>query len=185
VGRGTGLGLSTVLGIAKGHGGFVKAYSEPGRGSTFVVYLPATPEVAPEAVDRKETPLPHGRGELVLVVDDEEPIRQLTREILERKGYTAVTAVDGTDALALFSKWQDKIKVVLTDVSMPGMDGVALVRLLRKMEPGLKVIAASGRGSGGRATEFKALGINRFLTKPYATEELMAALHELLKPNQI
>ena len=183
LGRGTGLGLSTVLGIAKGHGGFVKVFSEPRRGSTFAVYLPATPGVAAAAEDQKEAPLPRGEGELVLVVDDEEPIRELTREILERNGYKALTAVDGTEAVALFSRWQGKIKVVLTDVSMPGMDGVALVRALRKMDPGVKVIAASGRGSGGKATEFSALGISKFLTKPYAAEHLMMALHELLTPN--
>src|SRR5207244_209039 len=118
------------------------------------------------------------------VVDDEEPIRELTREILERNGYKALTAVDGAEAVALFSRWQGKVKVVLTDVSMPGMDGVALVQALRKIEPGVKVIAASGRGSGGRGADLKAVGINKFLTKPYAAEKLMAVLHELLTSKQ-
>ena len=116
-------------------------------------------------------------------MDDEEPIRELTREILERNGYTALTAVDGTEALALVAKWSGKIAVVLTDVSMPVMDGVALVRVLRKIEPGVKVIAASGRGSGGKVTELKRLGIHTFLTKPYTAENLMKVLHELLASN--
>src|SRR5439155_7766828 len=165
-----------------GHGGFVKAYSELARGSTFAVYLPATPEAPAAAEARKEAPLPGGQGELVLVVDDEEPIRELTREILERNGYTALTAVDGTEALALVAKWSGKIGVVLTDVSMPVMDGVALIGALSKMEPGVKVIAASGRGSGEKPTDWKAVGIDTFLAKPYTAENLIAALHDLLAP---
>src|SRR5205814_6672650 len=113
LGRGTGLGLSTVLDIVKGHGGFVKVYSERGRGSMFAVYLPATPEATAEAENPEQVRLPRGQNELVLVVDDEEAIRELTRQILERNGYKALTAVDGTEAVALFSRWQGKIKVVL------------------------------------------------------------------------
>ena len=180
VGKGTGLGLSTVLGIVKGHGGFVKIYSEPGRGSTVAVYLPAIPEGVEPGAAPKADALPCGQGELILVVDDERPILELTRKILERHGYQALTANDGTEALSLFAQWQGKIRVVLTDVSMPVMDGVALVRVLRKMEPELNVIAASGRGSGGKASDLKTLGINKFLTKPYAAEKLMMALQELL-----
>ena len=180
--RGSGLGLSTVLVIAKGHGGFVKVQSEVGRGSTFAVYLPARPESAVTAETRQEAPLPGGQGELVLVVDDEQPIREMTREILERNGYAALTAVDGKEALALFEKWRGKIRVVLTDVSMPGMDGVALIGVLSKMEPGVKVIAASGRGSGEKPTEWKAVGIDTFLAKPYTAETLITALHDLLAP---
>ena len=175
-GHGTGLGLSTVLGIAKGHGGFVKVYSEPGRGSAFNVYLPAAPEaIAPEAA-KKTDALPRGQGELILVVDDEKPILEMTQKVLERHGYQVLTAGDGTEALALFAQLREKIRVVLTDVSMPVMDGVALVRVLRKMEPGLNVIAASGRGSGGKASDMKVLGIEKFLAKPYAAEKLMKAL---------
>jgi CheY-like chemotaxis protein len=128
--------------------------------------------------------MPDGQGELILVVDDEEPILELTRKTLERHGYTTLTARDGTEALALFAQWRGKIRAVLTDVSMPVMDGIALVRVLRKMEPGLIVIAASGRGSDGKASELKTLGIHKFLTKPYAAEKLMLALQELLPHQQ-
>ncbi len=183
-GRGTGLGLSTVLAIAKGHGGFVKVCSEVGRGSTFAVYLPATPQSPAAAEIQKEGPPPGGRGELVLVVDDEQPIREMTREILERNGYKVLTALDGTEALALFSKWRGQIGVVLTDVSMPVMDGVTLVRTLTKMKPRVKVIAASGRGSGGDSNELKGLGIDAFLAKPYTTESLVTALHDVLASKQ-
>ncbi len=101
-------------------------------------------------------------------------------KLLELHGFQALTAADGAEALALFAQLREKIRVVLTDVSMPVMDGVARARVLRRMSPGLNVIAASGRGSGGKSAEMKALGVETFLVKPYTTEKLMKALHELL-----
>jgi len=180
VGQGSGLGLSTVLGIARGHGGFVKVYSEPGQGTTFAAYLPAAPEASVAETRPKPEIVPRGQGECILVVDDEKPLLEMTQKVLERQGYEVLTASEGTEALALFAPRRDKIQVVLTDVSMPVMDGVSLVRILKKMEPGLNVIAASGRGSGGKASDLKALGVEKFLAKPYAAEKLMLTLHELL-----
>ncbi|MGH8752081.1 MAG: AAA family ATPase, partial [Burkholderiales bacterium] len=143
IGRGTGLGLSTAVGIVKGHGGFFTVYSEPGKGSKFKVYLPALQSsAAREAEEKRE--LPAGNGELILVIDDEGAIREVTKTTLEAHGYQVLTAGDGTEALALYAKRNDAIKVVLTDLMMPYMDGAATVRALEKMNPQVKIILSSG-----------------------------------------
>lgn len=178
-GKGTGLGLSTVLGIVKSHKGFMRVLSEAGQGTTFEVYLPAT-RIA-EARSAESEPMTGllGRGELILVVDDEAPICQMTQTILESRGYRAVTARNGAEALALYALRRDEVQVVLTDVMMPVMDGLALIRALRQLNPALKIIAASGLTSGGNQEELESLGVATFLTKPYVAEHLLAALQAL------
>jgi PAS domain S-box-containing protein len=183
LGRGTGLGLSTVIGIAMGHGGFVTVESEVGRGTTFRVYLPAMID-APETVKESETTtVPLGNGELLLIVDDEKLILQVARELLEGHGYQVVTAGDAPEALAIFALRKDEIKLVLTDLAMPLMDGIALIRTLQKMKPNVCVIASTGRGSLEQGVhELPGLHVRACLTKPYNKEMLLTTLHDALSP---
>jgi two-component system, cell cycle sensor histidine kinase and response regulator CckA len=179
--KGTGLGLSTAMTIVKSHGGFINVYSELHRGSQFAVYLPALD--IPGTIDSAaaQTDLPLGNGELILVVDDEESIREITRGTLETFGYTVLTASDGTEALALYADKKNEIAVVLTDMVMPFMDGPATIRALQRMNPKVRIIAASGLGTGHRAGEGTLEGVSVFLNKPYTAEKLLRTLADVLR----
>lgn len=179
--KGTGLGLSTALTIVKSHGGFINVYSELHRGSQFSIYLPAieTAEAAESGALKVDLPL--GNGELVLVVDDEESIREITRGTLETFGYNVLIANDGTEALAIYADKKNEIAVVLTDMVMPFMDGPATIRALQRMNPKVKIIAASGLGAAQRAGEGALEGVSVFLTKPYTAEKLLKTLAQVLK----
>src|SRR5919112_105551 len=180
VGKGTGLGLSTALTIVRSHGGFINVYSEPRRGTQFAVYLPAV-EAAAEAGARLQSDLPVGRGELILVVDDEDSIRQITKATLETFGYRVVTASDGTEAVGLYAQHRDEVAGVITDMMMPFMDGPSTIRALQKMNPQVRIIAASGLGGQDKAAEATAAGVQLFLPKPYTAEKLLKALAQLLR----
>jgi CheY-like chemotaxis protein len=181
VGKGTGLGLSTVMGIVKSHGGFVKVYSQFGKGSTFKVHLPANPDGTPGSQPaEKRPPVPSGNGEWILLVDDEPAIRKVTAKTLKRNGYNVFTAADGVQALSIYVEHINEIRVVLTDVLMPHMDGVALIRVLNKLNPDARVIASTGQGDDSLLSELKQTGIKAFLQKPYATQNLLATLHEAI-----
>ncbi|HWC77775.1 MAG TPA: ATP-binding protein, partial [Blastocatellia bacterium] len=174
-GTGTGLGLSTALGIVKGHGGFITVYSEAGQGTQFKIHIPAAETPFTAQADSSAS-VPIGHGELILVVDDEIAIREITKGTLEAHGYRALTAADGTEALALYANRRDEIEVVLTDLMMPYMDGAATIRALRKMNPNVRIIASSGLNENSRAIE----GVKMFLPKPYTAETLLNALAEAL-----
>jgi signal transduction histidine kinase/ActR/RegA family two-component response regulator len=180
-GKGTGLGLSTSLGIVRSHGGFISVYSEPGAGALFKVYLPAL-DVGAEAAEREELPEPPaGDGELIMVVDDEEPIRRVTRGMLEAFGYRVVTASDGGEACALYRRKRDEISAVLTDMMMPVMDGAAVIAELRRLNPLLPIIASSGLTEAGKEDQALSLGAQKFLSKPYTAASLLWALRESLR----
>lgn len=177
-GKGTGLGLSTVYSIVKSHGGFVTVYSEMGHGTTFRIYLPAAEGAAEPVVrDGEQADLPRADGERVLLVDDEEWVREATREALEQVGYSVTTAVDGNDALAIFEQREGRFDAIVTDIMMPGMDGIELIRRIKKQRPKTPIIAASGLSSerGQAATD---AGAAVALAKPYRFERLATALHE-------
>ena len=177
-GKGTGLGLSTALGIVKGHGGFINVYSEAGRGTQFKIYLPAAE--TPFTVQAESSAfLPLGRGELILVVDDEIAIREITKGTLEAYGYRALTAADGTEAVALYAQHKDEIRLVLTDLMMPYMDGPVTIRALQKLNPHVMIIASSGLAENSKMAELNG-GVQRFLPKPYTAQKLLTTLNELL-----
>jgi PAS domain S-box-containing protein len=179
--KGTGLGLSTALTIVKSHGGFINVYSELHKGSQFTIYLPALDAPGLAEGEKTQTDLPAGNGELVLVVDDEESIREITRGTLETFGYKVMTASDGTEALAIYADHKNEIEVVLTDMVMPFMDGSATIRALQRMNPAVRIIAASGLGTGQRAGEGALEGVSVFLNKPYTAERLLKTLAQVLR----
>jgi light-regulated signal transduction histidine kinase (bacteriophytochrome)/CheY-like chemotaxis protein len=179
--KGTGLGLSTVLAIVRSHEGIINVYSEPGKGTTLKVYLPAM-ESSPEI--RKEAPtepnLPRGHGETVLLVDDEASIRTITGQALQTYGYRVLTAIDGVDAVAVYVQHRHEIGVVLIDMNMPGMDGPTAIRALMKINPKIKIIAASGLNANESVAKAAGAGVKHFLTKPYTTETLLTTIRALL-----
>jgi CheY-like chemotaxis protein len=179
-GKGTGLGLSTALTIVRSHGGFVNVYSEVGKGTQFAICLPAIELGAAVQEETKRPELPVGHGELVLVVDDEEAIREITKGTLETFGYKVLTASDGTEAVALYAAHKQDVRVVLTDMMMPFMDGPATIRALQKLDPQVKIIAASGLAANEKAAEAASAGVKTFLPKPYTAEKLLTALAKIL-----
>jgi CheY-like chemotaxis protein len=178
LGKGTGLGLSTVLGIVKSHEGFLDVRSKVGKGSTFEVFLPvADVSPAPMILEEKAESV-GGRGQVVLIVDDEVAVRKTTEIMLSHHGYRTMTAADGVEALAIYAERGGSIDAVFTDVMMPLVDGVALSRALRKMNPEVRIIAATGAAEESRKQELKALNVSRVLGKPFTTGALLAALEE-------
>ena len=178
VGRGTGLGLSTVLGIVKNHGGFLQVLSEVDKGTQFKVYLPAAETIATQP--SAEAQLPRGNGELILVVDDEATVQQITQDSLAAYNYRTLVAGDGIEAIALYAEHRQEISAVLMDLMMPNMDGLTAIRTLQKMNPQVKIIATSGLTANTQQV-FSA-GARAFLAKPYTAKELLQALSALMVP---
>jgi hypothetical protein len=177
LGKGTGIGLSTVIGIVKSHGGFVQVHSEVGKGSQFQVFLPAIETTETPQLSEGFPALPGGKGELILVVDDEAAIREITKESLETYAYKVLTASDGIEAIALYAQHRQEIAVVLIDMMMPSMDGPTTIRLLQKMNPKVKIIAVSGLSSNYQFVRGEVIGIKAFLAKPYTAKELLKTIH--------
>jgi hypothetical protein len=179
VGKGTGLGLSTVIGIIKSHQGFVTVSSKLGKGAQFKIFLPAVEDTSdyPEA----EFDLPAGKGELILVVDDEAPIREIAKNSLKTYNYRVLTANDGVEAIALYAQHKDDIRLVLVDMMMPLLDGANTIRALHKLNPHIKIVGSSGLVPNLPLPEVSMAGAQAFLPKPYTTQELLQTLHHLLQ----
>jgi PAS domain S-box-containing protein len=180
--KGTGLGLSTVIGIVKSHGGFVRVYSVPGQGTTFAIYLPAAGAGTGDTslLTKVETTF-RGNGETILVVDDEAAVRAVTRAVLTALNFKVLTASDGTAALIQVADKRAELRAVITDLHMPHMDGLAFVRVLKGRLPQTGIIIASGRLDEPEADEFKKLGVNAALEKPFTQEKLVEALKTIFQ----
>ncbi len=178
-GRGTGLGLSLAFGVAKNHGGFIHVDSEPGKGSTFKVYLPVSKKV----LSQESAPenIPEGGGELILIIDDEELICNLVKDILEQHGYRTVIALNGEEALHLFSRYEDEISGIILDLIMPGINGFEVCREFNKINPDIPILVSTGYSQDSKANELLKNGMNSFIQKPYQVHQLLWKVEDILK----
>jgi CheY-like chemotaxis protein len=180
IGKGTGLGLSTALGIVESHGGFLNVTSDVRTGTLFEVFLPIAAGLQQQAPVEEAAVALTGNGEKILVVDDETGLRSVAEMTLQRNGYITIGAGDGAEAIAIYARQISDIDLVLTDVMMPVMDGVALIHALRRITPDVRIVASSGQGDEARRAELKALGVETLLMKPYNSPKLLTAVHGAL-----
>ena len=181
VGKGTGLGLASVYGIVKSHQGQIDCASRPGQGAVFRIYLPALPADAasPSAEIPRDEAIPGG-AEAVLLVDDEEALRQVSAEFLESMGYRVTVAGSGEEALDIYRSRDGGLDLVIMDLSMPGMGGHQALKELLSINPALKVIIASGYTAGGRVRDTLEQGAAGYITKPYRRAELLQTVRSVL-----
>lgn len=180
VGKGTGLGLSTVMGIVQNHGGRVAVESTAEHGSAFRVYLPRAASAESVSPVIGEWSGQSGQNELILVVDDERSIRETTRIALQQEGYQVKVAVNGKDAIELYQISAGEIRLVLTDIMMPELSGIGLIRFLRAHDPTLPIVAMSGLGEGEFSDELKELAVEDVLMKPCPLPTLLETLRRRL-----
>ena len=180
LGKGTGLGLSTVLGIVRGHEGFVRVHSRLGQGTTFDLYFPASPKTEAASTPNPEALPPQGQGELILVVDDEESVRNSVRHALEAHGYRVVTAAHGAEGLAVFSQHRAQVRAVVSDMMMPVMDGPEMINALRALDPDLLILGMSGLPERTGVKGYEHVELAGLLVKPFPGKELLRVLHAAL-----
>ncbi len=178
---GTGLGLSTAMGLVKGHGGFLQVQSKMGEGTTFTVHIPAEPAAVGATPPSTPEEAFVGHGELIMLVDDEVTILDVTRMALKDLQFEVITAKDGVDALVKAAENRDRLCAVITDQHMPHMDGLAFVRALRRVLPDVPIAVGSGRLDDGMAAQFKGLDVAVRLDKPYSQDKLTGALKTMLE----
>jgi CheY-like chemotaxis protein len=179
--KGSGLGLAIAYGIIHKHNGFIKVYSEKGKGSCFKIYLPALAATEKSESDVKEDSQILSKGEgTILMVDDELSVRDLGKSILERFGYQVIPAKGGKEALELYQQQKDKINLVILDLIMPDLGGVETLRELKKIYPDIKVLISSGYSSNGTTQEVIDIGIKGFITKPFTIKELLKEVKRII-----
>ncbi len=181
-GKGTGLGLYIVKNVVKECGGFINVSSSQGEGTTFEIYLPAETKITSQQEKTDELrSLPRGNGETILLVDDNESLRVVTRTMLESYGYKVVEAVDGADAIAKFIDNRDKIRLIIMDMSMPIMDGPSAIKVIRKLDKHISIIAASAISSPSLKLNVEEDKIFAVMQKPFVLKELLVAISTALK----
>jgi two-component system cell cycle sensor histidine kinase/response regulator CckA len=181
IGKGSGLGLSIVLGIVKSHRGFVRVESQAGKGTRFKIYIPAVKSAQAGKEEMENLPLSLGNGELILVVDDEPSNLEMTKSILETFNYSVLTACNGLEAVQIYESNKERVKVILTDLNMPAMDGFTLIKTLDEINSDTRIIASSGLMNTRNKSEFAGLNVKSFLQKPYTSEKLLKKINEVLK----
>jgi len=178
VGQGTGLGIPTTLGIVRGHGGFMTVYSDVGKGTVFRVYFPAGAPSSGESASAEATPPPRGNGELILLVDDDHSVRHVAEATLQAYGYRVVAASDGSDALERFKQVGNQVALVLTDLTMPVMDGAALMRAISQIDATVPLVAMSGLADVGERHLPSDISVARVLAKPFTAKTMLRAVAE-------
>ncbi len=180
MGHGTGLGLTMVYRIIQGHGGWIRVKSQSGHGSDFQIYLPACMEPKTETPASNDRSIASGAGETILFVDDEAPLRNLGKALLERLGYRVILAEDGEEALSVYGARRSEIAAVVLDMTMPKMTGRQAMKKLLETDPRVKVLLVSGFTSEGSAKELIGEGAKEFLAKPYQIAAFSQALKKVL-----
>jgi two-component system, cell cycle sensor histidine kinase and response regulator CckA len=180
VGKGTGLGLAMVYGIVKNHHGHISCFSKPGEGTTFEIYLPAVEDSVGSATIITRDEVLRGGRETVLFVDDDDSLRDLGKQILQKYGYTVMSAPDGESALQIYHEFKDRIDLVVLDLIMPGIGGMTCLQKLLEINPEAKVIMASGYSVGGQTEKSKERGAKAFMQKPYDVQEMAKVVREVI-----
>lgn len=182
-GRGTGLGLSMVYGVIKDHKGFIDADSEPGRGTTFQIYLPVKRKgVSPAAVKARQRPTQRGEG-TILLVEDEELLIELVRALLTEEGYTVLVARTGPEAVSTFRDRKAEIDLVVSDLGLPELSGIEVMRRIRAIAPGVKAVFVTGFIEEEERQAIEELGVRHLIQKPFTQEELLNAIRDTLEPS--
>ena len=179
MGRGTGLGLASVYGIIKSHGGYINVYSEAEMGTTFTIYLPASGEEVRQEIKEPVATVSKGSG-TILLVDDEEMIIKVAEELLQELGYKVLVARSGQGAIKLFQQNADKIDLVIMDLIMPGMGGGETFDRLKEIDPDIRVLLSSGYSINGQASEILERGCDGFIQKPFNINQLSEKIQGII-----
>jgi CheY-like chemotaxis protein len=184
-GKGSGLGLAMVYGIVKNHGGYITCSSEPGKGTSFKIYFPIIEENGERLSEHQEKPEMRGGTETILLVDDEESIRDLAEEILRMFGYTVIAAADGEKALEIYREKKEDISLVILDLIMPGMGGQKCLEEILKIDPAQKVVIASGHSANGPTKNVLETDAKGYIKKPFELEPMLNVIREVLDRKSI